>query len=595
MKKKKSESKLDLIEKSEFSSQEFEKSNEFESDKISSSKKNIKTHKKKFKRRRKSRDLSTQILSDSRHLGILKKILVNKIIITFFLIVIQIALWIVFLFWLEPYLKYYIGSGLVLVSGFMIYLSNCKGKNEFKLAWLAPTVIFPLFGISGYFLYHANWGGHELRTNLNRVKSNTNSLLPEKESANSILQKFPEVQDLAKYLLNEGNFFPHTNNVEKYYPNGESLYPDFLENLKSAKEFIFIEFFIVDIDESFIKILNILKQKVKEGVEVRFLYDAFGSYIPATKTYKKYLESFGIKAQVFLPLVPVFSTQLNNRDHRKIVVIDGKIGYTGGLNLKNEYFNINNKKNKFPYWKDNFIEIRGSAIRNLTEMFLQNWNIQIKPQKSRFSKKINENFIEDDYKEYICRNYEIFSESQGEGLVIPYGDDAHNKNDIAEDVYLYILNKAQKYVYITSPYVVIDNQMLETLTFAAKRGVDVKLIVPSEPDHILTFAIGKTYIKNLLDNGIHVYLYNKGFIHAKTFVSDDVTATVGSVNLDYRSFFHHFECGVFLHKTKCVSDIKNDIQETLKDCTEMFLEDYKKLPLKIRFSGRLFRLFAPLV
>lgn len=293
--------------------------------------------------------------------------------------------------------------------------------------------------------------------------------------------------------------------------------------------------------------------------------------------YQHYLKEKGIKSKVFNPLLPIISTPVNNRDHRKIVVIDGKIAYTGGINLSNQYFNYG--KNKFPYWKDNFVEIRGPAIQNLLQLFFEVWNIGEK--------------VKDDYALYLNIDYEKI---ETDGFVIPYGDDAFNSEDIAESVYLEIINNAKKYLYITTPYVVIDNQMLTALTFAAKKGVDVRIIVPSKPDHLITFCIGKTYLKNLLDGGVKIYLYEKGFIHAKTFLCDDNVGTVGSINLDYRSLYAHFECGALIYKNPALADIKADFESMFKnDCQEMKLSDYKKIPAWQRFTGRVLRLFGPLL
>lgn len=263
--------------------------------------------------------------------------------------------------------------------------------------------------------------------------------------------------------------------------------------------------------------------------------------------------------------------------HRKIVVIDGQIAYTGGVNISNEYFNM--EQRRFNYWKDNAIRIEGSAIKTFIAMFMQTWNI---------SKKYDDNY------EYYLNSCDVSNEEKG--VIIPYGDDAYNNQDLAEDIYLHIINNAKKYVKITTPYVLIDSQLYDALVFAVSRGVEVSIIVPSVPDHFVTFCMGRVFIKQLIDMGVKVYEYKRGFIHAKTFVSDDRFATIGSVNLDYRSLFHHFECGALLYDKPCIEDIKNDFSEMIEnDCKEFTQESYKSFPLINRMIGRIFKVFAPLM
>lgn len=523
-------------------------------------------------------DFNYKYIKDKKVKRAIKQSVYSRVVIIALLLIAQIVFSFLILLKLEPYIEYFIGGNVVITLLFFIYLSNIQGKNEYKLAWLLPVLIMPIFGLACYILYHINSGGLLLRSKLEKLKKKTNEYIANDENSLKILESFPEVQGIGYYLLKQSANKPHINNQLEYYSCGEDFYLKFLNTLKSAKKFIFLEFFIINIDESWLLILEVLQQKVSEGVEVRILYDALGSLMTSTKRYVKYLNSLGIKAKVFLPLIPFFSTQQNNRDHRKIVIIDGEIGYTGGLNLANQYFNVG--ENRFPYWKDNFIKIEGSAVQNFTNMFLQTWNIS--------NMKIS-----DDFNKYL--NIIPSKTYEPDGLLIPYDDDAYNNEDIAEDVYNYVIENSRQYLYITTPYVILDYQIKESLIFAAKKGVNVILIVPNKPDHLITFCIGRTYIKNLIENSVKVFCYEKGFIHAKTFISDDKIATVGSANLDYRSFFHHFECGTFIYKSKVINEIKTDFENTLNDCSEFTIEQYKKIPLIKRMIGRVFRIFSPLV
>lgn len=523
-----------------------------------------------------STDLNYLIIKDRHGKSIFRKGVYSRVILNFLFIAVQIFIFLLFLMRLSPYLEFYFGGSILISAAFMIYLANSKGKNEFKLAWLVPTVIFPLFGVAAYILYHTNTGGKKAGKRLAYLKEQTEKNLGSLQQTREMLANYPDIQGLGYYLANKGHYYPHNDSIIEYYPCGEDFFPDFFNTIRSAEKFIFLEFFIIDIDESWLLLMELLEQKVKEGVEVRILYDGLGSPVASSMSYLKYLNNMGIKAHIFQPLVPFFTTEQNSRDHRKIAIIDGKVAFTGGLNLSNEYFNLG--ENRFEYWKDNAIKIKGSAIQNFIVMFLQTWNIKTKG--------------DDDYQKYINLPYESYSSN---GIVIPYGDDAYNDEDIAEEVYSYILNNSKDYIHITTPYMVIDNQLMDSLIFAAHRGLDVSIIVPSKPDHLLTFCIGKTFLKTLVENGVHVYLYKKGFIHAKTFISDDKIATIGSVNMDYRSLFHHFECGTFIYNKETAETIEKDFQEILKDCEEMKPGDYKKIPSRVRLLGRLFRIFAPLL
>ena len=530
----------------------------------------------------KQEDLNYLIIRDQHARSIIRKSVYSRVVLNFLLIALQIVVFVLFLSKLKPYVEFYFGGSILLSTCFLFYLSNCHGKNEFKLAWLVPVVIFPLFGISAYFLYHTNTGGLKQKHRLNELKSITNNFLPEKKEITEIFEKYPQAQGLCKYLMNAGFYYPHCQNDIQYFSCGEKFYPSLVDDIQNAKKFIFIEYFIIDVDKTWASILRILEKKVQEGVEVRVIYDGLGSPTASSKTYQKYLAQHGIKSHPFSPLIPFFSTHQNNRDHRKIVVIDGEVAYTGGLNISNEYMNVEMEHNRFKYWKDNAIRIQGSSIQNLTKLFLEDWNIQ-SSRKYQNSENFND---------YLSLPYKKYDQ---QGVIVPYGDDAWNDCDIAENVYLHMISNANDYLYITTPYMVVDNQLMDALIFAAKRGVEVKIIVPSVPDHFITFYVGKTYLKTLVENGVQVYLYEKGFIHAKTFISDDIAATVGSVNLDYRSLYHHFECGAAMYSCPVIKEIKADFIETLNDCKQMDKKDYKKISVLYRMFARILRIFAPLM
>lgn len=530
---------------------------------------------------KKNKKSNYEIIKDKKRFKIFHRNVYSRLIINFLFIAIQIFLLAFFIFRLEKYLELYFGISLVLSASFMIYLVNKEGRNEFKLAWIVPMIFVPLFSIAAYLMYHTNRGSHRHSKRLALLREKTEILLPssipnsltkQKELIKSI-SKNPAA-DLMLYLTNNF-FFPYKDCDLKYYPNGETFFPELLEALRNAKKYIFMEFFIIGIDTSWNEILKILQERKRNGVEIRIICDGLGSPVASTSFYQKFLKSKGFDTRVFLPIIPIVSTHLNNRDHRKMIIIDGKLAFTGGLNLANEYFNRG--KNRFAYWKDNAVQLKGSAVHTFLQLYLQNWNLYSKTPE--------------DFSKYLPVTSTQYNNP---GITIPYGDDFFNNKDIAENIYLYIINNAKKYLNITTPYILVDHQLQEALFFAAARGVEVSIIVPAQPDHLITFCIGKTFLDSFVNNGIKVYLYTKGFVHQKTFISDDHIATIGSVNLDYRSLYHHFENGVVFIDSHIVDDAKKDFDEILKDCTQMQKGDYKKIPLHIRMTGRLFRIFAPL-
>lgn len=501
----------------------------------------------------------------------------SRLIINFFFIAIQISLLILFIIRLEKYLELYFSASLVLSASFMIFLVNKKGKNEFKLAWIVPMLFIPLFSIAAYLMYHTNRGSRQQSKRLTELRAETENILPPVAVQGfSDFSQNSRYADLINYLSKNNSFYPYQNCGVKYFSCGEDFFPDLIDSIRSAQKYIFFEFFIIELDESWAEIMTALEERIEHGVEVRILCDGLGSPVASSYTYQKYLASKGIHSKVFSKIIPVFSTYLNNRDHRKIIVIDGNTAYIGGLNMANEYFNRG--KNRFPYWKDNAVRIQGEAVHTLLQLFLQNWNLNTKTLGTDYQ------LLQKQYKKY-----------EVSGITIPYGDDFYNNKDIAENIYLYIINNAKQYLNITTPYLLVDNQMQEALIFAAERGVEVSIILPSMPDHFLTFCIGKTFLETFVNSGIKVYLYQKGFIHSKTFISDNHIATIGSVNLDYRSLFHHFENGVVFIDSPIVSEAKKDFNNTLADCQLMQKDDYKKIALYIRFLGRLMRIFAPLL
>lgn len=497
------------------------------------------------------------------------------------LVLIQIAFYVYLCVRITPLTKYLLGGSVGLSVGFIVYLVNSSGKNEFKLTWLLPVLVFPVFGIALYVLIKTNVGGINLRKRIRKSKSiffDYTENLTESEKA---VKDYPDVKGIADYIKSIEGYPAYSQNKTQYFESGESAYKVMLEELKKAQKFIFMDYFIVDSGRMWNEILEVLITKAARGVDVRIIYDGFGSKNLATKHYLSFLKKNGINARVFEKLKPLIDTGQDYRDHHKIMVVDGKIAFTGGINLTDEYVNYENKR--FDYWKDTAISVKGSGVRSFTLMFLEMWHSQDKTIQVQ----------KDDIENFVQLDYEKFNEK---GVVIPYADDAFNDKDLAENVYNYIINRSQKYLHIMTPYLILDTTMMDMLFFAAQRGVDVSIIVPGHWDHFITYCVGHRYVKECIENGIHIYAYKPGFIHAKVFVSDDSKATVGSVNLDYRSLYHHFECGTYIYQAaETIADIEKDFQNTKSQCVEITMEKYKTLSKFRRFVGVFFKIFSPLL
>jgi Phosphatidylserine/phosphatidylglycerophosphate/cardiolipin synthases and related enzymes len=506
---------------------------------------------------------------------VVKSLIYGRVVLIFILLLLQLLLFLTFSIWLEPYTKYMFGSGMAVSFLFLVYLFNREGKNEYKMAWMLPVFFFPLFGIGLYVLMHVEDLPHKLKKQIRALGKKTEHITSLPDFTDPSVP-YPEIRDIAVYLRNEALAPAYTNSNVEYFPNGETAFPEMIASLKRAKKFIFIEYFIINAGVMWDAMLNILVQKAAEGVEIRVMYDALGSITISPAAYEKYLTSLGIQAKAFIPLAPVVAAYLNNRDHRKICVVDGECAFTGGINLSDEY--INRMRKKPYYWKDTVVRVTGRAVRSFSSMFLQLWNLVT--------------YTSDNFDTYINIPYRTYDVP---GVVIPYGDYAYNKKDIAENVYCYILSQAKKYVHITTPYVILDNQMLNALSFAVSRGVEVSMLVPKHFDHYITQCTGRVFIRTLNGKGVRVYEYTPGFIHAKMFIADDTTAVVGSINLDYRSLYNQFEDAVFMYKCPVVRDIEKDFEDTKAQCTEITAETYKKSPVIRRIVGRVFRLCAPLL
>lgn len=477
----------------------------------------------------------------------------------------------------------------------LIYIVNSDENPAFKLSWAIPICAFPVFGIALYIFVALNTGNRSLQKKLGRRITETEVFLKTSKRVEDKLQKEDgQLKSLAHYIQTMNHFPAYDNTKVTFFSSGEEKLEDLLIELEKAEKFIFLEYFIINDGQVWQQILDILKKKVEQGVEVRVMYDGLCAVASMPFQYPKYLQSLGIKAKMFAPIRPVLSTAQNNRDHRKILVIDGKVAYNGGINLADEYMNL---KVRFGHWKDTAIKLEGDAVKSFTAMFLQMWNI------SETGSEMYDAYMETGdialTDSSIGQAYDdekrITQVDEKLGFVIPYNDDPTNRLDIAKEVFLDVISRSEKYVHIMTPYFIPDNELITALCFAARRGIDVKLIMPHIPDKKIILAVGRTYYPQLLEAGVQVYEYLPGFVHAKEMISDDEKAIVGTVNLDFRSLYEHFECATYIYQNPVVSDIEKDFGETIKKCQKIDMQFCVDLPFWYRIVGHVGRLFGPLV
>ena len=480
--------------------------------------------------------------------------------------------------WFGNLLPHYFGSSVIVSAAMVIYLLNSKMDNSAKITWMVVISILPVVGVPLFFYVKSNFGHNFLRKRLLELENELREQLPQNDAAVDALQQTePGAASLAKYLYGPGGGFPvYQNTAVTYFPSGEAKFEELMRQLETAERYIFLEYFIIDEGLFWGKILEVLARKAADGVDVRVMYDGTCEFSTLPRDYPKRLEALGIQCKVFSPVQPFVSTHYNYRDHRKIFVIDGRVGFTGGVNLADEYIN---HVEKYGRWKDAAIMLEGEAVRSMTALFLQMWSILKEPEF--------EAFLADP----------IPAPAQAQGTAAPYGDCPLDGERVGEMVYIDLLNRARKYIHIMTPYLILDGELETALKFAAERGVDVHLILPGVPDKRFPYALAKTHYSALLDSGVKISEWTPGFVHAKVFVVDDREAVVGTINLDYRSLYHHFENAVWMMDAACIPDIERDFQDTLAQCrtVEPTRESiWQKHPL-LHAMGVVLKAIAPLM
>lgn len=454
----------------------------------------------------------------------------------------------------------------------VIFIINRRGNPDHKITWIIFILLFPVFGITVYVL----WGGGRIlpliKKRMNKCESHYMPHLKNDSVAKNQLKYYDLFHSRqADYLARESGFPLYSNTHTKFLPSGEAFFEELLKSLKKAKKYIFIEFFILAEGVMWEKIFEILKEKALEGVDIKVIFDDFGSIKRQRKGFIQHLKNAGIEVSVFNPINPFLNIFMNNRSHRKIVVIDGITAFTGGVNIGDEYINL---EQRFGHWLDCGIKLEGEGARSFVAMFCTMWEFTTRKQIKM--------------PEILQKNTE-----NADGFVLPYCDGPLNQSNPAEGIYMQILSTAQKYVYIATPYLLIDNSMKSILHMAAKAGIDVRIVTPHIPDKWYVHPATRYNYLELLEAGVRIYEYTPGFIHSKLFVSDDKVATVGSVNMDYRSFVFHFECGVWLCDNSTVLSIAEHFEEIFEKSREITLKRWKNRSIFDRIKQAVLHIFAP--
>ncbi|EHJ52930.1 phospholipase D domain protein [Streptococcus macacae NCTC 11558] len=499
----------------------------------------------------------------------------SRTTIIVFLILLQIFILISSVIWFRQYQIHFQILGILMMSGSILYLINSQMDTLSIITWLLVILPFPHLGTLFLIYTKQDWGYRELKS---LIKQSTQAIKPYFEQDQEILDKLKKsharTYNLAQYLHRSGGFPVYENTRVTYFSNGETKFEALKDQLLKAKKFIFLEYFIIAEGVMWGEILAILEQKVKEGVEVRVMYDGMLEFSTLSFDYVKRLQKIGINAKVFSPISPFVSTYYNYRDHRKILVIDNKVAFNGGINLADEYIN---QIERFGYWKDTAVMLEGEGVASFTLMFLQMWSTTNR-----------------DY-EFALYLLPADSSIEAKGYVIPYSDSPLDHDKVGENVYIDILNQARDYVYIMTPYLILDSEMEHALKFAAERGVDVRIVMPGIPDKKVPYALAKRYYPALMESGVKIYEYTPGFVHAKVFVADNIKAVVGTINLDYRSLYHHFECATYMYQTDCIADIILDFKQTIKMSRRVTRSTLKKEKFSTKIIGIVVKLVAPLL
>ena len=506
----------------------------------------------------------------------LLNLLVSRGFIASFIVLIQLASFILTIEFLAGE-RDVIGDVLRIIGVFVaiIVINNANLNPSYKIAWIIVILALPIVGGLLYLFF----GNRRIPKNLRNealisYQKTTRLFSQDEKILKEYLKKDPHICSQFHYLWRNSAYPTYKNTQVTYYGLGEEMFAAMMDDIRKARKFIFLEFFIISKGKMWDELLVLLKEKLAEGIDIRISYDDVGSIRTLPARYDKVLKKQGLNVKVFNPVRPVLAIKMNNRDHRKILVVDGKIAYTGGINLADEYIN---EDDRFGHWKDGGVRMTGDAVFSFTVMFLQ-----------MFEGGLGNISELEKYK------YD-FKDKYDDGVICPFADSPTDDEVVGESVHLNIINHALNYVYISSPYLILDQEMTIALTLAAKRGVDVRIILPYIPDKWYAYTVTRANYYRLVKEGVKIYEYKPGFMHAKIVLADDKVACLGTINLDYRSYYLHYECGVLMYKNACLKDIKKDYDETIERCILITKEDLESESPLIRVFRAILNTLAPML
>lgn len=496
------------------------------------------------------------------------KVLTSKSLILSLLFIMQLVIIFFIFFYLvnDKIIGVYITLFFQIISVFVsLWIITNDDNPVYKMAWLIPVLAFPVFGTFFYLFYKQN--------NLSKKDRLLFTVIDNKRIEALSPYKKDDLENELEYLNNMG--WPAFENTKStFMRSGMEKLEYLLIDLKAATDFIFLEYFIIKKGQMFNELFSILVERAKAGVTVKVMYDDLGSADTLPRRFKKQMHDAGIEVIAFNPMKFRINFAMNYRDHRKVVVIDGKIGYTGGINIGDEYIN---KKARFGYWHDAAIRIEGEAVYSLTTTFLETWAFAHKSEDPNFSD--------------FYRDYKVDTD----GLVVPFADSPLDKNLNARNTYLYLINRAKHKIKIATPYLIMDNELLTALKLAALRGVDVSIIIPHIPDKKLVFIVTESYIPELVKAGVKVFRFTPGFIHSKLILIDDETGMVGTTNLDFRSLYLHFENNILVYDTESIIDMLTYFKDTLKACQLVTEDSLGNKNIFYRMLQAILKGFAPIL
>ena len=501
---------------------------------------------------------------------------IKRLVFVIFAFVLEVGLILSIFLWLNNYAEWIAIGTRILAAALVLFIYNQNKTSAIKMSWIILIMTLPLFGIVLYCLIGLSYSTKTMRERYEEVDRKLFPCLPEnRDAAERLMARDKAAAKIADYIKRYSHYPIYDNTDIVYYDDAADGLEAQKEELRKAEKFIFMEYHAIENAESWHGIQEILEDRVRAGVDVRIFYDDMGSIGFINVDFVKLMEEKGIRCRVFNPFMPLLNIFLNNRDHRKITVIDGKVGFTGGYNLANEYFHITEP---FGYWKDTGVKITGPAVKSLTAAFLEMWNA---------IRGDDEN--DTDYQIYFP-DYPY--EAKEDGFVIPYADLPLDEEQVGESVYMAVANYAKDYAWYVTPYLILTDEMIHTLGLAAKQGVDVRVITPGIPDKKMVYSITRSYYNSLVRNGVRIFEYTPGFCHAKMSIADDQIATCGTINLDYRSLYHHFENGCLFMDYEAVGKVKEDFENMMAQSREV-TEDYRNPRAGRKLLQLFLRLFAP--